>query len=371
MITLKKTLLINVCLSIVSLTGTFAIGYYLYTTLQKPPENILFTDTNDEYMFSLYNRKGEKLGDVGGPFKLMTDPFTIYQNYPNQQSRKYSINNFGFRDTYTANKPYKAIVLGGSAAFGFALDSNDQSFSSIISRYNEKYNVLNAAVIGFLSGQELSQMIHYLDDFSPSLYIVFDGWNDIYDPYVFAKGEFKEGRLIHQPPIGYNNAFLGIESRLAEYFQTTRKDKKLPLFKLDPVGEYLNERELFQKVLEKYVTNIEKMHAFAKSRGAQFLLVFQGELGNKKVLSSSEREVLRTWIDRYGYLDNKISERYKKFITSAKTKFEESNIVFIDINDEYEFSENPQALFFDVVHPNQLGHQIIAKIINQTVSEKF
>jgi hypothetical protein len=41
--------------------------------------------------------------------------------------------------------------------------------------------------MGFLSGQEVAQMVHYLDEFNPSLYIVFDGWNDIYNPYTFAK----------------------------------------------------------------------------------------------------------------------------------------------------------------------------------------
>ena len=48
--------------------------------------------------------------------------------------------------------------------------------------------------------------------------------------------------------------------------------------------------------------------------------------------------------------------------------FQERNIPFIDINDEPEFSENSQTLFFDVVHPNELGHKIIAKIINDKLS---
>jgi hypothetical protein len=39
-------------------------------------------------MFSLYNRKGEKISDMEGSLKLMTDPFTIYKNYPNQKSQK-------------------------------------------------------------------------------------------------------------------------------------------------------------------------------------------------------------------------------------------------------------------------------------------
>jgi hypothetical protein len=371
MIAVKKKLLINICLSLVSLSGTFILGYYLYNQFKKPSVNILFRDANDEYMFSLYNRNGEKISDIEGSLKLMLDPFTIYQNYPNQKSGKYSINSYGFRDTYTTHNPYTAIVLGGSAAFGFALNGNDQTFSSKIGKNNGKYTIINAAVIGFLSGQELAQMVHYLDDFRPSLYIVFDGWNDIYDPFAFAKNEFKESRPIHQGPIGYNNTFLGIENRLAEYFQMTRKDKRSHWAKLNPIGDPLNENKLFQKILMIYVANIEKMYSFATARGARLLLVFQPELGNKKIRSLNEQEVLKTWIEKYGYLDNKITERYRKFVNGAKEYLQEQNIPFIDMNNEHLFSENPQTLFFDVIHPNELGHEIIAKIINQTLLVKF
>jgi lysophospholipase L1-like esterase len=371
MLEVKKKLLINICLSLVSFSGTFILGYYLYNHFRKPHENFIFGSANDEYMFTLYNRNGEKISDIEGSLKLVIDPFTIYQNYPGQKTSKYSINSHGFRDTYNTHRPYTAIVLGGSAAFGFALDRNDQTFSSKISEYNEKYNVINAAVIGFLSGQELSQMIHYLDEFKPSLYIVFNGWNDIYDPHAFARTKLKENNKIVHAPIGYNNSFLGIEKRLSDYFQLTQKEKKLPIVKLTPVGDPLNETELFREILSKYVSNIVKMHSFANARGSRLLLVFQPELGNKRTRSSNESEVLKTWIEKYDYLDNKITERYKNFVSGAKKSLREQDISFIDINAERQFSENPQTLFFDVVHPNELGHDIIAKIINQTLLERF
>jgi lysophospholipase L1-like esterase len=371
MMRVKNRLLVNISLSLVSITCTLAVGYYAYHYLRKSPTNLLFSDRNDEYMFSLYNRKGEKISDIEGALKLVIDPFTIYQNFPNQKSRKYSINSYGFRDTYTSDKPSTAIVIGGSAAFGFALNGNNQTFSSHISKNNQKYNVINAAVIGFLSGQELSQMVHYLDDLKPSLYIIFDGWNDIQDPFSFARNDFKEKRPIHRGPIGYNNAFFGIESRLADYFQITKKEEKPPLVKLDPIGDPLYEGDLYQKIFKTYVANIGKMHAFAESREAKLLVVFQPELGNKKTKSLYEEEVLKTWIEKYGYLDNKISARYKRLVIEAKDEFLKKGISFIDINDTNEFSENPQTLFFDVIHPNELGHEVIASIINQTLLENF
>jgi hypothetical protein len=339
--TSTKKLIVNVCIALVSSGVSLSIGYYVYFHMIKPPKQAIYKAADNEYLLSFYNRKGKKIGEANGLLKLMADPFTVYMNYPNQKTYSYSINKYGFREGYESKKPYTAIVVGASAAFGFALDSNDKTFASKISRHNQKYNVLNSAVVGFLSGQELSQIVHYLDDFHPEIYIVFDGWNDIYDPYAFAKDW-----PIRNAPIGYNNAFLQVESRLADYFQISQKEKTSQIEELDPVGEPLNEEDFFQKILDVYVSNIARMHAFASAREAKFLLVFQPELGNKKILSSSEQDTLKTWIDKYGYLDKRISERYGKFITEAKNIFRKEKIMFIDINDEAEFSKNPRTVFF-------------------------
>jgi GDSL-like Lipase/Acylhydrolase len=363
MLAIKKNFLINICLLVVSLIGTLAVGYSMYSYMVKKSSQSIYRSESGPYDYSFFNQNGRKLSELDGMLKLVTDPFTIYKNYPDQKSPAYSINKYGFREGYTSDKSYTAIVLGGSAAFGYALDNDNKTFASILSFSNERYNIINSSVIGFLSGQELSQMIHYLDDLNPALYIVFDGWNDVAIPYDLTK----IWPAIN-PLIGYNNAFLMIEDRLAEYFQIARKEKKSPEVRVEPVGEFFDEKKFSDEILKKYTANISKMHDFAHSRGAEFLLVFQPELGNKKILSENEKEVLESWGSRFGYLDRKIPSRYKLLISRARMIFREKKIPFIDINDEQEFSENPETLFFDVVHPNELGHKIIAKIINHKLS---
>ena len=363
MIHISRNMYINICLSLVSLIGTFAVGYPICSYLIKKSSQSIYQYEKSSYHHSFFNQRGQRLSELDGMLKLITDPFTIFKNYPNQRSAYYSINKYGFRDGHTSDKPYTAIVLGGSAAFGFALDGDAKTFSSKISRYNQKYNVINSAVIGYLSGQELAQMIHYLDDFNPNLYIIFNGWNDIYSPYALTKSW-----PVVNPPIGYINSFLMIESRLAEYFQIIRKEKNLPDITAAPIGELLDEKSFFEEILKKYTTNIRRMRDFANSHGAEFLLVFQPELGNKKMLSKEEKEALESWGERFEYLSKKIPEKYRMLIDRAKRIFQEKNIPYIDINDEAEFSENPQTLFYDVIHPNELGHEIIAKIIDRALS---
>ena len=362
-----KNILLNISLLLLSVAGSFTLGFFLYGYIVKKPIRNIPTLQTDEYSFSFYNQKGQKLSTLEGMLKLMIDPFTIYKNYPNQTSSKYTINQYGFRDGYTSVKPSTAIVLGGSAAFGYALDADEKTFPSKLSFYSKNYNVINSAVVGFLSGQELAQMIHYLDDFHPSLYIVFDGWNDIYNPYAFVKTW-----PTSYAPIGYSSNFYMIEDQLAHYYNLVKNEKDLSTTQSIPVSEFLlDERAFFQKILNTYISHISKMYAFANSQSAQFVVVFQPELGNKKVLSENEQETLYAWAQKYEYLERKISERYKKFINEAKKELANKNIHFIDINDEYEFSENPQTLFFDVIHPNELGHEIIARIINGKLSAMF
>jgi GDSL-like Lipase/Acylhydrolase len=161
---------------------------------------------------------------------------------------------------------------------------------------------------------------------------------------------------------------LMIDDRLAEYFQITREEKNSPEVRVAPIGELFDEKKFSEEILKRYTANVSKMYDFANARGAEFLLIFQPELGNKKLLSENEKEVLKSWNSRFGYLDRKIPSRYKLFISGASAIFQEENIPFIDINDKSEFSENPETLFFDVVHPNELGHSIIASIINHALS---
>lgn len=61
-------------------------------------ENNVGMNIGDDYQVSLFNREGRQLSEANGPFRLITDPFTIFNNFPNQKSKSYSINKYRFRD---------------------------------------------------------------------------------------------------------------------------------------------------------------------------------------------------------------------------------------------------------------------------------
>ena len=45
----------------------------------------------------------------------------------------------------------------------------------------KSHRVLNAGVVGFLSGQELTYLVTQLIDYRPAIVIAYDGWNDLFD----------------------------------------------------------------------------------------------------------------------------------------------------------------------------------------------
>lgn len=362
----RKQLTTNLVLLFISLGLSILVVYHIYSLVSVKPASPPAREETDDYALSFYNHSGNPISERNGQLTMLIDPFTLYRNYPNQECRSYTINEHGFRDGYTSDQPQDtAVLLGSSAAFGEPLDDNNKTFASIISRQNDKYDLLNCAVAGYLSGQELANMVHYIDDYHPDLYIVFDGWNELFIPL-----EFEQVWTAGYGPIGFNNTFFITEERLAAYFEETKPEgMELPSF--EKVGAPLTETEHYQAILEEYTSNIGKMSAFAKARGAGFLLIFQPELGNKQAKSREEEQILKVWGKPREYLKKDVPKKYRELIDDAIEFCKDQQIECFAINDAPEFNENPATLFYDPVHPNELGHEIIAKIINRKIEENF
>ncbi len=351
----------NFLLVAASIVVCFSVCYPLYRYICQNRLEALKAERvkSKGYSLEFCNQKGQRITDQKGLFKLMIDPYTIYRNYPGQELAYVSTDSFGFRKGHPDNNRDIIMVLGGSAAFGKDVISDEVTFSSQMNLYLPAFRTINAGVIGFLSGQELSFMVHYLDRFNPVLYVVFDGWNDVFDHLGFGQPRGK-GRL------GYNNNFFEIEDRLATYTLSNPEEEKKE-GKDSAIESYETIEAYFDDVIQVYCGNLDKMHCFAKSRRAHFLVVFQPELGNKTFKTKKEITILTRNEKRTGYLTRKIPQKYKIMIKEAKKFCKAKRIDFMDICEIPEFNDNEITLFSDPVHMNEKGHQIVARIISDKV----
>ncbi|MFH0870509.1 MAG: hypothetical protein V1866_05640 [archaeon] len=298
---------------------------------------------------------GERISQPGR-FKLMLDPFTVYRNYPNQPGPGFQTDAHGFRgpnDMETGNG--KVFIIGGSAAFGIDIPDNSKTFTGILNSLDLDREFINAGVVGFLSGQELAYITHYITDYDPEAIIVFDGWNDLFTPYFMDMAPIA-GVSSFTP--GVNPSFSKVEAALLMY-RALRDNRSIA----DIEKNFRRADDIsFELVYDTYANNLIKMSEMAKSRGIRFLVVFQPELGAKPFKSQEDEMVLEDWKFVHGYTD-KFPEEYAKMIERTERILEERHIAFINIAKDARYLSENQTMYIDPVHFNERGHALIAMII--------
>ena len=164
----------------------------------------------DEFSFS--DQEGRPISGRSGQLKLVLDPATIYANWPSQRTAHFTIDERGFRATPRRERHPQVFVLGGPAAFGWKLPSDQATLAWLLGERMADYQVVNAAVCRFLSGQELALMTQRLDSPRAKAYVAFTGWNDQSDPFTRTSR-----RSVHL--LGFNNTFLLVQDRLYELYR--------------------------------------------------------------------------------------------------------------------------------------------------------
>jgi lysophospholipase L1-like esterase len=225
-------------------------------------------------------------------------------------------------------------------------------------KQSDVFRVANASVIGYVSGQELGAIVHYLDDFDPDLYVVFDGWNDLFGPFARIRSWPAPANLV-----GVQGAFFEIEKRLlaARQERSTKAPAKNEARPRTPA--LIDERAFFEAVATNYVRNIEKMADFCRARGARLVMVFQPELGHKENPSFTELGQLEYWNRAYGYVDRGFPETYEKLVEAVAARCEELEIPFVNLLESATINQSEETLFLDVVHLNETGHRMVAEEI--------
>jgi len=207
--------------------------------------------------------------------------------------------------------------------------------------------VINAAVVGHASGQELVSLVMELVDLQPDLVIALNGWND-YERSPTSK--FRG-----------SNGFAEIEEQLKK-LQSVTDDSLLTrlsnlywiLFpnitkKLEPLwlrffktGEQTGETDL-ALAGAVYATNMTKMQRISEAFHSTFLCVLQP--------------------------DRDRQQRYRAFRETAKMHLQQAGIVALDLSELDEPGIKAER-YMDEMHLDAAGNQAIARIIaNKIVAD--
>jgi lysophospholipase L1-like esterase len=300
------------------------------------------------YWSSFHTHDGIALGTRSGSLKLALHPFVTYANLPNQKTPHFSINNLGYRggDIRKDEKTKKRIiVVGGSTAFGTGLQNDDETFAQHLEHLLNA-EVINAAVVGHASGQELVYLLTALVDLQPDLVITLDGWND-YDLHPLTSkfgGSNGFGQIEQQLKTLQSVTDGSLLTRVSNLywilFPNITKQLESLWIRFFRREEQTSESEL-GVASAVYATNITKMQRLSEAFNYKFLCVLQP--------------------------DRDRTQQYRAFRETAKRHLQQAGIVTLDLN-ELDEQVIKAGWYMDPVHLDGAGNQAIAQIIAQKIA---
>jgi len=348
-----------------------------------------------------------------------------YELVGNQQSEYWQINQQGFREfePVLLTKPQDEIrifLLGGSTAFGYGNSGNAATISAQLEKrlqqrlqqqrtspllykpdilpldQEEKqkylakpskiksgnYRVINAAVPGYASGNELAQIALQILKYKPDLIVVLDGYVDLMltseqeatqvppNDYLAGKSNSIETYLKQLIVPLQNNSYL---AKVAQnYWLDSQETNAQVDFILKEQTSNLvkhlppNKTELQNRV-DRYIEHQKQILSLSAAARIPLVVAIQPEITgrNPRQLTDTEGEIAtelgRTYIKQ-------VRESYPAF-TEAAAKLAQAYPQNIKMVDLYKLTDKyPSPSFIDAIHLNEAANEKVAEQLYYAIS---
>lgn len=208
---------------------------------------------------------------------------------------------------------------------------------------NIHINCLNLSVVSFNSFQEYLTFVLFGKEKHPKLVVQVNGINDITLP------------LNYDPRIGYPYNFFVWEA----VWPSQQKKQDPDIIRKKLMSE--NTRDIdktIHDVIKNYLRNIETTKQLLESMQIKYLLYFQPDILDKQRTAQEER------------ISGSVS--FQNYLQMAKNKFKtlpSPTPEFWKIKNN--FSSVKEEIFWDYIHTNNRGNQIISEIISDDIVNKL
>lgn len=303
----------------------------------------------------------------------IADPMSV----PQGRDATLRINSLGLRHDHeiTVPKPpneFRIVVLGGSTVFNgstpeqtipgaleAALTSHPTEPPGGASR---DYRVYNCGVVSFVSGQELSLLLHHVIDLQPDLVISYNGCNDLasplyYDPRPgYPYNEIQREQRVAAGILHHLGGLLGQSRLLRTLFPDAVRSAATDQAAMRATAGFATE-EWENRIIERFASNLTKMARLSRAHGARFMAALQPMLQHKRPATDSEQHL------RYGERhDDYFARQYPR----AQAMYRELDleftsdpeVAFVDVTNAFDGYEKPA--FWDYVHTSNEGNAHLA-----------
>ncbi|HHP7230865.1 MAG TPA: SGNH/GDSL hydrolase family protein [Xenococcaceae cyanobacterium] len=379
------------------------------------------TDINRSYELKFVNEQGETLPLPANAGALAVKPSLAvgYQLVTNQKNPYWKINEQGFRDldSVSATKApdeIRIFILGGSTAFGYGSSSNEAAIAEQLELRLQKrlqqqrqspsfykpdvlplaeterqqavakpskiksgnYRVINAAVPGYASGNELAQLALQILNYKPDLLIVLNGYSDMMLDSQKPAVQIPQEEVYLDDAPSYMRASvekllqpLETKSYLVKILQESVLKPQVSEAETNLLfnkpGNHLTayapqEAAELQRRVDRYFQNHKQLVSLAAGAGIPVIMVTQPEITgrNPTQLTPTEGEIT-TQLGRE-YIKT-IKETYPRFV-AANQYLEQifpKNVKALNL---YNLSDKyPSPSFIDAIHLTDNANTMVAE----------
>ncbi|MCS6959522.1 MAG: hypothetical protein RMK91_05675 [Pseudanabaenaceae cyanobacterium SKYGB_i_bin29] len=353
------------------------------------------------YQLRLATSQGEPIANSSNyGLKVKFSSPLPYTLVPNQSSPHWHINPQGMRDkeplpqVKPANE-FRIFLVGGSAAFGQYAPDNESTIGEILEQKlkervkqqrqfpqnfqppslpffaeqveaalalppripDREYRVINSAVPGYTSQEELTLLAHEILRLQPDYIIVLDGYADLLPPQPLS---YQLDLWLRQPGLHFRQSLGYRLHRLWSQLAIVRLGKRLSTPPPIPQRHYklaANWAERWQK----YRFNLKQMGKLAA--GKPLLVILQPEItGSGNRSDRQEQQIL-------GQLDQTYQEVIQQSLGMLTPATLKMDLPGATVRNYYQiFRQFPQAAFVDPIHFTVAGNQYLAEqILNEVV----
>lgn len=306
---------------------------------------------------------------------LSSQKFSIL--YEIDRDKSQLLNQIGLRGELPSKEKggeFRIIILGGSAVF-----SNNSWLNSIPGSLGEilhqngytNVKVYNWGIVAFISSQELSLLTHLALDYKPDLVLVYDGANDVHQPFTYdPRPGYPYNWFLYETGLRLAKGKSSVEETLSSLFlhskllqQLFKKSFIVRLTQIESLRNtvHYNSFEWRKEIADNYLNNINKMCKISQGSNFKLAIFLQPLVFFKNPLISQEAQ----FPDSQEF-DQHIKNTYSLMQNGfPRIQNPNTNCYFSDLSKSFENYNH--EVFTDFVHLNQAGNKAIAEVIFRTL----
>ena len=335
------------------------------------------------------------------------DPLTQIRQIPDGKYLELKINSFGFIGN-GANDPdlnafpekprnvRRILLLGGSAAAGLGVESNQDTIAAFLERmlnksragFGEKYQVLNFGYPGGYTGSELMLLLLNLVYLEPDAVICYDGYNDAWNSLFEHRRWYLKHGIINWADFSYQHFIL-----LNSIMERSYKPLKMFTYSSVLISRLTENTVNIEKFMQSYpfynlsskiqnkyplldnvtFNNLDAMASYCSMNNIKLFSYLQPTaLNDKKKLTETEKNRINKWFTLFLNRDQTTSfPEYQSLFVKSFSALEQRymelgrkyaarpDVHFFSLQDI--FVNTSQDVYRDDCHLIREGNRIVAQ----------